>query len=475
MNLNNKIYSIFVLLALVFWNPVSYSLLYSNAPIYGLKIIWIFYWVIFLAGLLAIFLIQKNLLNGAVQNIILTTAISGLLFSVMVIADRVVSLALKENLETQVKEDGLIFEPNIHVVYNTIEFDFEVRVNNLGFRGEDINIDNDDTYRILCLGDSFTYGWGVNVENSWPNKLETYLRSNGMENVEVLNLGHGGGYTKQYKEDMIKAVPLLKPDLVLIGVLQADDLAQLYEIHFPLDQTIEASSQSDIKVYNISELLREYFEYSFVNFLDILRTENSQNLDGVIVATQPWKAQAKSIREDFNRLDWLRFYELDEILQDAFNKGELNPYMVNYYLNYPERTLLINDPERKSTKFAIQEMNRDFEEMKAIADEYGVDIVFINLPINVYTGHVVVRTILDNEVLGPYLESHNNIDPVYHSIADKNDLPYIELTEHFIKLDDKTAYFYKYDGHPNERGYEEIAFYIGDWLIKHNFFDFEIK
>ena len=63
-------------------------------------------------------------------------------------------------------------------------------------------------------------------------KLEKYLLANGYENIEVINCGRGGQYTSTYKKYLAKAVPLLKPDLVLVGVLQADDLAQLYENNF---------------------------------------------------------------------------------------------------------------------------------------------------------------------------------------------------------------------------------------------------
>ena len=43
---------------------------------------------------------------------------------------------------------------------------------------------------------------------------------------------------------------------------------------------------------------------------------------------------------------------------------------------------------------------------------------------------------------------------------------YIELTEHFVGLQNKSEYFFKYDGHPNKKGYEEIAEYIGKHLIE---------
>jgi len=52
----------------------------------------------------------------------------------------------------------------------------------------------------LCFGDSWTYGWGVNVENSWPKKLEQYLLANGFENVEDNQLWSRRAHTSTIKE-----------------------------------------------------------------------------------------------------------------------------------------------------------------------------------------------------------------------------------------------------------------------------------
>jgi lysophospholipase L1-like esterase len=74
-----------------------------------------------------------------------------------------------------------------------------------------------NTFRIITLGDSFTYGHYVNTEDSWPEKLEVYLneRSKSKQKYEVLNLGvHGFDFpyiVKRYKELGAK----YNPDLVL--------------------------------------------------------------------------------------------------------------------------------------------------------------------------------------------------------------------------------------------------------------------
>jgi hypothetical protein len=55
------------------------------------------------------------------------------------------------------------------------------------------------------------------------------------------------GTHKHYKRNMKKAVPLLKPDLVLVGVLQLDDLAQPYENNFVLSETHIAAKANKLR------------------------------------------------------------------------------------------------------------------------------------------------------------------------------------------------------------------------------------
>lgn len=111
-------------------------------------------------------------------------------------------------------------------------------------------------------------------------------------------------------------------------------------------------------------------------------------------------------------------------------------------------------------------MNNDIKEMKDICDKNNSNLIFINIPMNYFTGHVVIRT--PNDILNPSFENNNNIDTIYRSIANANNLPYIEMTDHFIGLQNKSEYLFKYDGHSNEKGYEEIAKYVGQQLIEEN-------
>jgi len=457
MKSNNKIYSFFISLALLFWNPISYFLIYGNTPIFSVKVNHIFYWIysiVFVSGILLMYLVQRNKVNDQTKNIIFAIAFTGILFSALVIIDSLIGLTLKKEVAQVQKQEGLIFEPNSKARYQTVEFDYVANINSLGLRDREICIEKGDKYRILCFGDSWTFGWGVNIENSWPKKLEQYLRTNGFENIEVINCGQGGQYTSTYKKYMEKAIPLLKPDLVLVGVLQSGDLAQLYENNFIINRKIS--------VRRIKQVVRKYLKYSFENILSLLSNRELKTIE----TKSNWKTQSTSKIASFNHFQKLRFYALDDSVQSLFKSGNLNPGLLRYYIIYPDSRNIFNNPNHPATKFAIQEMNKDFKEMRGICDKYNSDLIFINLPVSSFTGHKVIRT--PSDVLNSYFETNNNIDPIYHSIANANNLPYMELTKHFIGLQNKSEYFFKYDGHPNEKGYEEIAKYIGKQLIEQN-------
>jgi hypothetical protein len=181
----------------------------------------------------------------------------------LVTIDGIVGYASKNENVQLLKQEWQIFKPNSKAMYQTFEFNFVANINSLGLRDREINIEKGDKYRILCFGDSWTFGWVVNVENSWPKILEQFLITNGYDNIEIVNCGRPGLYTAKYKNYIEKYVPLLKPNLVLVGVLQLDDLAQLFTNNYVTKQTNVTKNFAR----KIKSNIINYLKYSFKNIL----------------------------------------------------------------------------------------------------------------------------------------------------------------------------------------------------------------
>jgi len=460
MKTKDRFYSFFIILALLFWNPLSFHLFYSNTQVHSEILIHIIYWIIFISGILFVVLIRNNKMGEFFKNISLAITIIGIIFASLVVVDRFLGFVTDRSTKQSQKLDWQLFEPNSIARYKTSEYEYIVKINSLGFRDREINIEKSGKFRILCVGDSWTYGWGVNVEDSWPKVLEQQLINEISENIEVLNFGRPDQFSSTYKKYIAKAVPLLKPDLVLVGVLQLDDLAQLYPDTLTFQKLfIKGKGIKEFGKKN-KALVLSFVKNSFMNFF--ISTDTLE-------VTSNWQQLSSAMINEFDYWQKVRFATLDDSVQSLFRTGDLEPGLLDFYLNFTDRVTIFNDPNHPVTKSAIKEMKADFKEMKDICNENNTKIIFINIPINYFTGHTVIRT--PSDVLNPYFVTNNKIDSLYHSVATENDLSYIELTDHFINLADKSSYLFRYDGHPNEKGYAEIAKYIGENLIQQKYFN----
>lgn len=91
------------------------------------------------------------------------------------------------------------------------------KINSQGLRDYEYSIKKPEKiFRIIGLGDSYTYGWGVKLEDIYLKQLEKKLR-----NVEVINFGVGGYNTVQEVEFFKEKIDY-EPDLVIIGYLLND-------------------------------------------------------------------------------------------------------------------------------------------------------------------------------------------------------------------------------------------------------------
>ena len=100
----------------------------------------------------------------------------------------------------------------------------EVRINSHGFRGGEHPVQKpSDTVRILGLGDSFTFGWGLNLEHTFLHVLEEKLNLNYGGAIEVLNFGLPGGSTTSEVELFKTKAARFAPDLILLTFTNNDD------------------------------------------------------------------------------------------------------------------------------------------------------------------------------------------------------------------------------------------------------------
>ena len=143
--------------------------------------------------------------------------LAGIILNSDVFAESASELA--DNTTGWILETTSFFEVEVeHITKDHDEHPELYSMNSEGFRGSEfIKNKPDDTYRIITVGGSTTFGSGVTNENTWPKILEKKLQniSKG-KNIEVINAGIPAAASfiesKLIKEKLIH----FKPDLIII-------------------------------------------------------------------------------------------------------------------------------------------------------------------------------------------------------------------------------------------------------------------
>ncbi len=108
------------------------------------------------------------------------------------------------------------------------EYNLWYKTNHQGFRGPDCTINRgDDTTRILIVGDSFTFGYGVEESCTFSSLLEDTLNYDAP--VQVYNCGTGGWGTSQQLSFLENYTAAYHPDLIILAYYD-NDIQNSWEI-----------------------------------------------------------------------------------------------------------------------------------------------------------------------------------------------------------------------------------------------------
>ena len=95
----------------------------------------------------------------------------------------------------------------------------DVVINSHGHRNKETSINKPSgTTRVLMLGDSLTFGWGVSLENTVSRKLEILLNENDdKKRFEVINTGIGNTNTEMQVVRFVADDAKFSPDIIVLN------------------------------------------------------------------------------------------------------------------------------------------------------------------------------------------------------------------------------------------------------------------
>jgi hypothetical protein len=275
----------------------------------------------------------------------------------------------------------LVLPPSETTRYEFRDFQFTISTNRLGFRGPDFPIRRTPgVKRILVFGNSFTYGWGVEFEQTWPHLLEPELSATGMS-AEVANLSRAGTNGMEMKEIVEHSIALLKPDLIIISVLQGGGLTTL--------QSGAAPNPNRERERNVKGILLHWLSFFVPNYVQLLqvlreRTVAAKFIPASVIRREQVKA-VQGVISRFTDQERARFNALDPGTIDRFVKGELNVGIVmmalgtpNFWVDTVKSTEMIDS--------GMVGMRDAFSAIGKIAEANGVSAVVASMPYGAYLG-----------------------------------------------------------------------------------------
>jgi acetyltransferase AlgX (SGNH hydrolase-like protein) len=330
-----------------------------------------------------------------------------------------------------------------------------VNINSLGFRGEDFALATTKK-RIVVYGDSFIEGEFTPLENTFVKQLEKRLLAQ-RENVEVINAGIVGYGPDQVSLKMEQELPILKPDLVIVGIFAGNDFGDLLRDKI---YKLDAHNQLQQNSYFLDSTLRSALNASaFPKKLD-----RFQILLRVKALRQFFRL--KTLRKFFSEMKRIfrpqRFYAEQQIyfhqLIDRDFKECVREYTTyilendncvrNLIFDHYETDIALT-PDTPSSRYKIKLMEEVILKIRETTQSKGVPMVLLIIPAaGDSTDRFECR--IDQNEHPQYKRSR--LTDILETIAVKHGIKFLNLFPVF-KEDGANHFFLGFpDGHWNDAG-----------------------
>lgn len=223
---------------------------------------------------------------------------------------------------------------------------WEVSLNSEGYRDDEFLAKSKDLFRIVCLGDSWTFGANVAVEDNYTSQLKRNLNQKYPElDFDILNMGVLG-YSSFHGPKIIDRVIELEPDVVIAGFA----MNEKNNTETDLKSYIHNEGFTFISAINKSEIYKiiKYFA------LMVRWTPKGISHDLALYHTSKWKMiMEENIENEYE--PWMNTSLNDYERNYRIMIDQLKSEEIDVILLYPE--FWINSPYVRILKRLSREYN----------------------------------------------------------------------------------------------------------------------
>ena len=213
---------------------------------------------------------KKNLLTNLIVLLVssvITIIISIYILNLIARSDNSVNTQYYSNLDWEGRSiNNVPFKSNMSYKNHVRATDivYTVKINSQGFRDYEYSINKPaNTLRIAVVGDSITYGAGVNLEDSYVKQLERLLNNRCSKKIEALNFGAAGASTINELELIQKKVLFYEPDILMLQMDPNDSnvIKQIKKVDPFLDKIILQLKKGNLDISRWLKCKLEFYKY----------------------------------------------------------------------------------------------------------------------------------------------------------------------------------------------------------------------
>lgn len=338
------------------------------------------------------------------------------------------------------------FNPNLKLLFNTLEYTAQAQINSIGIRNAEIALPKPNgVYRILAVGDSFTFGWGVNVQDTWEKQLEKLFAAKGKK-VEIINAGIPGLELDSYEQACLAYSQRVQADAIIVGFDSTDDINQRLEIYHNLEQ--------ETPFWNTLYPTFTRLPHKYIS--PVIDESYLQNHPNVIDETQAWQQEARSYEQKIPSI----LLNMDPSLRQPYWDGKINPAQFYYAAVDPKFYVHILD--QKYFSEGMQLIGAKLLEFRQTCSG-NKPVYVVNLP----SSELVSKDYFVYKKQEGFAMDDKTVtfdmDASLSQEVTKAGFSYISALANF-RSDGCPGCFYKYDGHPTPVGTKRIAQVLFDAL-----------
>ncbi len=322
----------------------------------------------------------------------------------------------------------------------------EWRTNKNSFRGHELRPHHD--FRIIVYGDSNIQGEFSDLENTFPYKLEAYLRELTSKNVEVINAGVVGFGPDQSLIRFMQEADTYNPDMVIFNIFSDNDFGDIIR-----NRLFELDSSGDL----VTPGVRTTFT-AFLSSLVITKAAHKV-MRMVSLEKQP-EDEETQVRRLYTIAGLLDVNERECALYKRTHSRMFSHFSDHYDID----VALYPQSESSRTKTVL--MDAVLARAKQFADSKRIKFMVLVQP---SSRDLTANSRPNYRELSEYPGyRRNNLTSAVNDICGKHDMLSVSLYDVFLQNDPENLFFIT-DDHWNDKGQDiaarEVAAYISPHVL----------